>query len=161
MSCSRRGPLRHVCGSTIYPTAMICTFLESQTNLDVHPGKRFALFGQNRRNWHRRNRHQKQRHLLFATELFTLELCFYIYCISEFWHTGDNVRLSDVVKFASENEIWTTTEMIWKQQWRHGAMVAADDFWGVHTLTFFFEVIAKLEYRGLTCIDVKGDHTEK
>ena len=37
-------------GPTIYPTAMICTFLESQTNLDVHPGKRFALFGQNRRN---------------------------------------------------------------------------------------------------------------
>ena len=25
---------------------------------------------------------------------------FYIYCISTFcWHTGDNVRLSDVVKF--------------------------------------------------------------
>ena len=42
---------------------------------------------------------KKKRHLLFATELFTLELCFYIYCISEFWHTGDNVRLSDVVKF--------------------------------------------------------------
>ena len=98
MSCSRRGPLRHVCGPTIYPAAMMCTFLESQTNLGVHPGKRFALFGQIRRNWRRRNRHQKQ-HLLFATELFALELCFYINCISEFWHTGDNVRLSDVVKF--------------------------------------------------------------
>ena len=44
MSYSRRGPLRHVYGQTIYPTAVICTFLESQTDLDVHPGKRFALF---------------------------------------------------------------------------------------------------------------------
>ena len=36
-------------------------------------------------------------------------------------------------------------------------MVAADDFLGVQTLALFFEGIAKLEYRGLTCIDVKGD----
>ena len=36
-------------------------------------------------------------------------------------------------------------------------MVAADDFLGVQTLALLFEGIAKLEYRGLTCIDVKGD----
>ena len=55
MSCSRSSPLRYVCGQTIDPTAMICTFLESQTDLDVHPRKRSALFGQNRRNWRRRS----------------------------------------------------------------------------------------------------------
>ena len=36
-------------------------------------------------------------------------------------------------------------------------MVAVNDFLGVHTLAFFFEGIAKLEYRELSCIDVKGD----
>ena len=41
MSCSRRGPLRYVCGQTIDPTAMICTFLKSPTDLDVHHGIRF------------------------------------------------------------------------------------------------------------------------
>ena len=66
------GALRHVCEKTIYPTAIICTFLESPTDLDVHPGKRIALFGQNRRNLRRRIRHQQQRNLLFAAELFTL-----------------------------------------------------------------------------------------
>ena len=40
-------------------------------------------------------------------------------------------------------------------------MVADNDFLAVHTLAFFFEGIAKLEYRGLTCIDVKGGHAEK
>ena len=40
-------------------------------------------------------------------------------------------------------------------------MVASDDFLGVQTLALFFEGIAKLEYRGLTCIDVKGDYAEK
>ena len=43
MSCSRRGPLRYVCGQTIDPTTLICTFLESPTDLDVHPKKRFAF----------------------------------------------------------------------------------------------------------------------
>ena len=38
-SCSLRGPLRYACGQTIYPTAMICTFLERLTNLDMHPGE--------------------------------------------------------------------------------------------------------------------------
>ena len=71
MSCSRRGPLRYVCGQTINPTSMIYTFLESPTYLDVHPGKRFALFGRNRRNWCRQSRHKKQRNLLFAADLFT------------------------------------------------------------------------------------------
>ena len=46
-----RGPLRHVCGQTIDPTAMICTFLESPTDLDVHPAKRFALFARHRRHY--------------------------------------------------------------------------------------------------------------
>ena len=36
---------------TLQATAMICTFLESPTDLDVHPWKRFALFGQNRQNF--------------------------------------------------------------------------------------------------------------
>ena len=40
-------------------------------------------------------------------------------------------------------------------------MVAADDFIGVHGLALFFWKIAKLEYRWLTCIDVKGDYVEK
>ena len=43
MSCSRRGPLRYGCGQTVHPTAMICTFFESPTDLDVHPRKSFAL----------------------------------------------------------------------------------------------------------------------
>ena len=34
--------MRYVCGQTINPTAMICTFLESPTDLDVHPRKSFA-----------------------------------------------------------------------------------------------------------------------
>ena len=76
MSCSRRGQLRYVCGQTIKPTARICTYLESPTDLDVHLRKRFALFCQNRRNWRRRSRHQQQRNLLVAAELFTLQLCF-------------------------------------------------------------------------------------
>ena len=39
-------------------------------------------------------------------------------------------------------------------------MVVADDFLGVLTLIFFVEGIAKLDYRWLTCIDVKGDYAE-
>ena len=35
--------MRYVCGQTINPTAMICTFLESPADLDVHPKKRFAF----------------------------------------------------------------------------------------------------------------------
>ena len=31
--------MRYVCGQTINPTSMICTFLESPTDLDVHPRK--------------------------------------------------------------------------------------------------------------------------
>ena len=44
----------------------------------------------------------KKRNLLFAAELFTLQLCFLhlLHLFTLFWHTaGDNVRLSDVVKF--------------------------------------------------------------
>ena len=40
-------------------------------------------------------------------------------------------------------------------------MVAADEFLGVYALAFFFLKIAELEYRWLTCIDVKGDYVEK
>ena len=40
-------------------------------------------------------------------------------------------------------------------------MVAADDFLGVHALALAFYKIAKLEYRGLTCNDVKGDYAKK
>ena len=40
-------------------------------------------------------------------------------------------------------------------------MVAANDFLGVHALALFFWKIAKLEYRGLTCIDVKRDYAKK
>ena len=43
MSCLRGGPLRHVCGQSINPTAMICTFLESPIDLDAHTKKRFAF----------------------------------------------------------------------------------------------------------------------
>ena len=45
-----RGLLRHVCGHTNHRTTMFHTFLESQSDLDVHPGKRFALLGHYRRN---------------------------------------------------------------------------------------------------------------
>ena len=40
-------------------------------------------------------------------------------------------------------------------------MVAADDFLGYKLLAFFFEGIAKPQYRWLTCIDVNGDYAEK
>ena len=104
MSCSRRGPLCYVCGQTINPTAMIYTFIESPSDRDVHPGKHFALFGRNRRNWRRRSRHKKQRNLLFAAELFNLQLCFLhlLHLFTFCWHTGDYVRLSDVVKLYSD-----------------------------------------------------------
>ena len=39
-----RGPLRHVYGSTNHSTTMVHTFLESPSNLDVHPGIRFWMF---------------------------------------------------------------------------------------------------------------------
>ena len=39
-----RGPLRHVCGHTYHRTTMIHTFLESPSNLDVHPRIRFSIF---------------------------------------------------------------------------------------------------------------------
>ena len=47
------GPLRHVCGHTNHHTTMFHTFLESLSDLDVHPGKRFALLGHYRQNWRR------------------------------------------------------------------------------------------------------------
>ena len=106
-SYSRRGPLRYVCEQTINPTAMICAFLESPTYLNVHTGKRFALFGRNRPNWCRRSRHKKKTTkfalcgrtsyspAMFSTYLFT-------FC----WHTGDNVRLRDVVKFTLVGLWW-------------------------------------------------------
>ena len=40
-------------------------------------------------------------------------------------------------------------------------MVAADDFLGGAYFDLLFEGVAKLEYRWLTCIDVKGDCAEK
>ena len=46
---------------------------------------------------------KKQRNLLFAADLFTLQL-FFLHLLHLFtfcWHTGDNVRLSDVVKLSS------------------------------------------------------------
>ena len=52
-------PLRYVCGQTIDTTAMISTFFESLTDLDVDPRARFALFGQNRRNWRCQSRHPR------------------------------------------------------------------------------------------------------
>ena len=45
-----RGVLRHFCGHTNHRTTMVHTFLESLSDLDVHPGKRFALLGHYRRN---------------------------------------------------------------------------------------------------------------
>ena len=38
--------------------------------------------------------------------------------------------------------------------------MAAEEFLGVHALALFFQKIAKLEYRWLTCINVKGDYVE-
>ena len=64
------GPLRHVCGHTNHRTTISHTSLKSPTDLhlDVHPGKRFARFGQNCRNWRLRSGHPKQQNLLSATE---------------------------------------------------------------------------------------------
>ena len=45
-----RDPFRHVCGHTNHHTTMFHTFLESLSDLDVHPEKRFALLGHYRRN---------------------------------------------------------------------------------------------------------------
>ena len=45
-----RDPFRHVCGHTNHHTTIFHTFLESLSDLDVHPGKRFALLGHYRRN---------------------------------------------------------------------------------------------------------------
>ena len=39
-----RGPLRHVCCHTNQRTTVIHAFLESPSNLDVHPGIRFWIF---------------------------------------------------------------------------------------------------------------------
>ena len=39
-----RGPLRHVYGYTNHSTTMVHTFLESPSNLDVHPNIRFSIF---------------------------------------------------------------------------------------------------------------------
>ena len=94
LSCSRRGPLRYVCGQTIYPTPMVCIFLESLTDLDVHLGKRFALFGQNRRNWCSQSWHPKQRNLLdvartdeFRVPPMTIFFCIFFTCfiLRVFW----------------------------------------------------------------------------
>ena len=43
---------------------------------------------------------KKQRNLLFVPDLFTLQLCFLhlLHLFTFCWHTGDNARLSDVVK---------------------------------------------------------------
>ena len=48
MSCSRRGPLRFVCGQTVNTstTAMIYTYMESPSDLDVHLKKRFAVLAE-------------------------------------------------------------------------------------------------------------------
>ena len=40
-------------------------------------------------------------------------------------------------------------------------MVAADDFLGGAYFDLLFEGVAKLEYRGLTCIDVKRHYVKK
>ena len=69
------------------------TYSESPTYLDVHPGKRFALFSRNRRNRRRRSRQKKQPNLLLRPNYIHL-LHLFTFC----WHTRDNVRLSDVVK---------------------------------------------------------------
>ena len=66
----RNGPLRPVCGHTNHRTTIIHTILKSPTDLDVHC-----------RKWPRRSGHSKQQNLRFATELFTLQLVFYIYLI--------------------------------------------------------------------------------
>ena len=41
------GPLRHVYDYTNHSTTMVHTFLESPSNLDVHPGIRFEIFEKN------------------------------------------------------------------------------------------------------------------
>ena len=92
-----RGPLRHVCGHINHRTTLVHTFLKSLSHLDVYPGKRFALFGQNRRNWRREVGTQKNEicgRYIYPTAMFSTFLHPFTCC----WHTGDNVRLSDVVK---------------------------------------------------------------
>ena len=60
----------------------------------------------------------------------------------------------------SDYYLFPKTKYELRRKWfesNNDVMVAADDFLGVQTLALFFEGIAKPEYRGLTCIDVKGD----
>ena len=79
----RRGPLRHVCGHTNHCTTIVHTFFKSPTDLDMHPWKRFAVFGQNRRNWRLRSGHPKQQNLLFGLwNYLPSSYVFYIYFIS-------------------------------------------------------------------------------
>ena len=52
-------------------------------------------------------------------------------------------------------------ELLRKWYESNDVIVAAEEFLGVHALALFFQKIAKLEYRWLTCIDVKGDYVEK
>ena len=109
MSCSRRGPLRYVCGQTIDPTAMICTFLESPAYLDVLPGKHFALFAEIVET-DDAEIGVKTAEFALCGQTICSPLCFlhllhlFTFCL----HTGDNVRLSDVVKFTQETTMQTS-----------------------------------------------------
>ena len=94
MSSSRRGPLRYVCGQTIHPTAMICTFCKAQMCIlgSVFWPKSSKLTSP-------KLAQKKQRNLLFAAELFSHCFLHLLHLFTFCWNTGDNVRLSDVVKF--------------------------------------------------------------
>ena len=96
LSHPSKGPLRHICGHSNHRTTMVHTCLESATDPDVHPWKRFAIFG---RNWRREVGTQTTKFSLLRpisiySEAFYISASFYML----FAH-GDNVRLSDVVSF--------------------------------------------------------------
>ena len=88
MSCSRRGPLRYVCGQIINPTAMILYIFGKPNRPSCASQEAFCFFGQNRRNWRRRSRHLKQRNLLMWPGQTRFESCwwqfFFLFCLT-FW----------------------------------------------------------------------------
>ena len=103
MSRPWRGPWRHVCGHTNHCTTIVHTFFKSSADLDMHPWRRFAVF------WPKSSKltspkwaPKTTKFALWALELFTLKLCF-LHLFAFCWHTGDNVRLSDVVKFGAKH----------------------------------------------------------
>ena len=125
-------PLRYVCGQTIHPTAMVCTFLESPTDPDVHPRKRFALFGQSRRNWRRRSRHLNQRNSLMLPGQTRLESCWWQF----FFLFVFNILVCNALFFNSRAQISKNlAKLTYKSAKCRVSLLCLNPGW-VHCVTF-------------------------